>query len=45
MSQTLIFLAKLPYDSFSFGDKGVSELPSYRPKTDNDIQKLFDSIG
>ena len=34
-----------PYDSLSFGDKGAPELPSYRPKTDNDIQELFDSIG
>uniref|UniRef100_U9SLP9 Uncharacterized protein n=1 Tax=Rhizophagus irregularis (strain DAOM 181602 / DAOM 197198 / MUCL 43194) TaxID=747089 RepID=U9SLP9_RHIID len=28
-----------------FGDKGAPELPPYRPKTDNDIQELFDSIG
>ena len=34
-----------PYDSLGFEDKGVSELPPYRSKTDNDIQELFDSIG
>ncbi|PKC55497.1 hypothetical protein RhiirA1_475509 [Rhizophagus irregularis] len=28
-----------------FGDKGAPELPPYRPKPDNDIQELFDSIG
>ncbi|RIA85301.1 hypothetical protein C1645_830981 [Glomus cerebriforme] len=28
----------------SFGDKGTPELPPYRPKSDNDIQELFDSI-
>ena len=34
-----------PYNSTGFGDKGAPELPPYRPKPDNDIQKLFDSIG
>ncbi|GBC19783.2 hypothetical protein GLOIN_2v1842826 [Rhizophagus irregularis DAOM 181602=DAOM 197198] len=34
-----------PYDGLGFGDKGTPELPPYRPKTDNDIQELFDSIG
>ncbi|GES93705.1 hypothetical protein GLOIN_2v1762477 [Rhizophagus clarus] len=33
------------YKGLSFGDKGAPELPLYRPKTDNDIQELFDSIG
>ena len=33
------------YDGLGFGDKGAPELPPYRPKTDNDIQELFDSIG
>ena len=33
------------YNGISFGDKGAPELPPYRPKTDNDIQELFDSIG
>ncbi|CAG8661542.1 9858_t:CDS:2 [Gigaspora margarita] len=28
-----------------FEDKGTPELPPYKPKTDNDIQELFDSIG
>ncbi|CAG8825093.1 28263_t:CDS:2 [Gigaspora margarita] len=28
-----------------FGDKGAPELPPYKPKTDNDIQELFNSIG
>ncbi|CAG8577663.1 1947_t:CDS:2 [Gigaspora margarita] len=31
--------------SLGFGDKGALELPPYKPKTDNNIQKLFDSIG
>jgi len=34
-----------PYNGTGFGDKGAPELPPYRPKTDNDIQELFDSIG
>ena len=34
-----------PYKGLGFGDKGAPELPPYRPKTDNDIQELFDSIG
>ncbi|CAB4373212.1 unnamed protein product [Rhizophagus irregularis] len=34
-----------PYNGTGFGDKGAPELPSYRLKTDNDIQELFDSIG
>ena len=34
-----------PYNSTGFGDKGAPELPSYRLKTDNNIQELFDSIG
>ncbi|RIA81090.1 hypothetical protein C1645_837555 [Glomus cerebriforme] len=34
-----------PYNGTGFGDKGAPELPLYRPKTDNDIQELFDSIG
>jgi hypothetical protein len=34
-----------PYNGIGFGDKGAPELPPYKPKTDNDIQELFDSIG
>jgi hypothetical protein len=34
-----------PYNDTGFGDKGAPELPPYRPKTDNDIQELFDSMG
>ncbi|CAG8819352.1 45312_t:CDS:2, partial [Gigaspora margarita] len=34
-----------PYDGLGFGDKGALELPPYRPKTDNNIQEVFDSIG
>ncbi|POG70233.1 uncharacterized protein OCT59_001161 [Rhizophagus irregularis] len=34
-----------PYNSTGFGNKGAPELPSYRLKTDNNIQELFDSIG
>ena len=34
-----------PYNGTGFGDKGAPELPSYRSKTDNEIQELFDSIG
>ncbi|PKC51668.1 hypothetical protein RhiirA1_483231 [Rhizophagus irregularis] len=34
-----------PYNGTGFGDKGAPELPSYRPKTDNNIQELFDFIG
>ncbi|CAG8748278.1 37044_t:CDS:2, partial [Gigaspora margarita] len=34
-----------PYDGLGFGDKGAPELPPYRPKTDNNIQEVFDSIG
>ena len=34
-----------PYNGTGFGDKGAPELSPYRPKTDNNIQKLFDSIG
>ncbi|CAG8801394.1 34408_t:CDS:2 [Gigaspora margarita] len=34
-----------PYKGLGFGDKGALELPPYKPKTDNDIQELFDSIG
>ncbi|RIA86586.1 hypothetical protein C1645_829048 [Glomus cerebriforme] len=34
-----------PYDSLGFGDKSIPELPPYRPKTDNDVQEFFDSIG
>ncbi|RGB21868.1 hypothetical protein C1646_777094 [Rhizophagus diaphanus] len=34
-----------PYNSTGFEDKGALELPPYRPKPDNDIQELFDSIG
>ena len=33
-----------PYDGLGFGDKGAPELPPYKPKADNDIQELFDSI-
>ncbi|CAB4374880.1 unnamed protein product [Rhizophagus irregularis] len=34
-----------PYKGLGFGDKGAPELPPYKPRTDNDIQELFDSIG
>ncbi len=34
-----------PYNGIGFGDKGAPELLPYRSKTDNEIQKLFDSIG
>ncbi len=34
-----------PYNGTGFRDKGTPELPSYRSKIDNEIQKLFDSIG
>ncbi|CAB4376826.1 unnamed protein product [Rhizophagus irregularis] len=34
-----------PYNSTGFGDKGAPELSPYRPKADNKIQELFDSIG
>jgi hypothetical protein len=34
-----------PYDGRAFGDKGAPELPPYKPKSDNKIQELFDSIG
>ena len=34
-----------PYNSTGFEDKGTPEFPPYRPKPDNDIQELFDSIG
>ncbi|CAG8678593.1 1608_t:CDS:2, partial [Racocetra persica] len=33
-----------PYDGLGFGDNGTPELLLYRPKTDNDIQELFDSM-
>ncbi|GES82895.1 hypothetical protein GLOIN_2v1884291 [Rhizophagus clarus] len=33
-----------PYNGISFRDKGAPELSPYRSKTDNEIQKLFDSI-
>src|SRR5947207_5833632 len=33
-----------PYDGLGFGDKGALELPPYKPKADNAIQKLFDYI-
>jgi hypothetical protein len=34
-----------PYDGRGFGDKYAPELPPYKPKADNEIQELFDSIG
>ncbi|CAB4401842.1 unnamed protein product [Rhizophagus irregularis] len=33
------------YKGLGFGDKGAPELPPYKPRTDNDIQELFDSTG
>ena len=33
------------YNHTGFGDKDAPELPPYRPKIDNNIQELFDSIG
>ncbi|PKK48278.1 hypothetical protein RhiirC2_803567, partial [Rhizophagus irregularis] len=33
-----------PYNGIGFGNKDAPELPSYRPKTDNVIQELFNSI-
>ena len=43
--QYLYQINRRPYNGTGFGDKGAPELSPYRPKTDNNIQELFDSIG
>ena len=45
VKQYLYWINRQPYNNTGFGDKGASELPLYRLKSDNDIQELFDSIG